>query len=156
MFTDRKRVPSDPETRDLFCPHLCLLSKFTHVGESSHANMSFRVGGGGRQPSASQLSIGQITLGCTKQPADSQRRSDRARRCSRRTRGPPSASLLSSKSPSSPRRRSSEEGEEEADKKKRRLRRGRRSFKEFYSNGALQSPQEFPTSLPDQQISHRS
>lgn len=98
----------------------------------------------GRQPSASQRSIGQTTLGRTKQPADSQRRSDRARRCSRRTRGPPSASLLSSKSPSSPRRRSSEEGEEEAEKKKkRRLRRGRRSFKEFYSNVSSSSTSQW-------------
>lgn len=59
-------------------------------------------------------------------PADSQIRSYRERRCSRRTPGPPPASLLSSQSPSSPRRRSSEgEGEEAEKKKKRRLKRGR-------------------------------
>ena len=52
----------------------------------------------------------QAALGCREQPADSQIRSDRERRCSRRTPGPPPASLLSSQSPSSPRRRSSEGG----------------------------------------------
>lgn len=59
-----------------------------------------------------------------KQPADSQIRSYRERRCSRRTRGPPPASLLSSQSPSSPRRRSSEGGgEEEVVRKKKKKRR---------------------------------
>lgn len=71
---------------------------------------------------------GQTTLGCRKQPADSQIRSYRERRCSRKTRGPPPVSLLSSPSPSSPRRRSSEgerrrggersREEEEAEKRK--------------------------------------
>lgn len=66
----------------------------------------------------------QTTLGCMKEPADSQRRWDRERQCSRRTPGPLSASHSRSKSPKSPRRCSSE-GEGEADKEKRRLRRGR-------------------------------
>lgn len=55
-----------------------------------------------------------------KQPADSQIRSDRERPCSRRTPGPPPASLLSIQSPSSPRRRSSEGEEEEEEKQRRR------------------------------------
>lgn len=123
------------EIRDLSCLFSIFVScQSSHVFDNQLMQKCNLGGEKGRQPSASQLSIGQTTLGCTKQPAHSQRRSDRARRCSRRTRGPPSASLLRSKSPSSPRRRSSEGGgeEEEADKKKRRLRRGRRSFKEFY------------------------
>lgn len=55
------------------------------------------------------------------QPADSQIRSYRERRCSRRTRGPPPASLLSSQSPSSPQRRSLEG---EGGERKQRRRRG--------------------------------
>lgn len=63
--------------------------------------------------------ISQTTLECVKQPANSQRRWERERRCSRRTWGQPSASLLSCKSPNSPRRCSSEGG-----KKQIRRRRG--------------------------------
>lgn len=78
------------------------------------------------QQRSSHVGTGQTTLGCRKRPADSQIRSYRERRCSRRTPGPPPASLLSSQSPSSPRRRSSEGEVEEAEKKKkRRLKRGR-------------------------------
>lgn len=75
----------------------------------------------------SHLCIGQTTLGCRKQPVDSQIRSYREKQCSRKTRGRPPASLLSIQSPSSPRRRSSEgvggggrrsRGEEEAEKRK--------------------------------------
>lgn len=57
-------------------------------------------------------------LGCRKQPADSQISSYREKRCSRKTRGPPHASLLSSQSPSSPRRRSL--GDEEGGEERRR------------------------------------
>lgn len=63
--------------------------------------------------------FGETTLRCRKQPADSQIRSYRERRCSRKTRGPPPASLLSSQSPSSPRRRSSE-GEDVRRRRRRR------------------------------------
>lgn len=63
--------------------------------------------------------ISQTTLECVKQPANSQRRWERERQCSRRTWGQPSASLLSCKSPNSPRRCSSEGG-----KKQIRRRRG--------------------------------
>lgn len=71
------------------------------------------------QQRKSHVGTGQTTLGCRKQPADSQTRSYRERRCSRKTRGPPPASLLSSQSPSSPRRRSSE-GEEARRRRKSR------------------------------------
>lgn len=113
------RLKTSECTHFLSVLQLCLLKNFTDVRKSTHASrscwsrikrrikISFKLKKG-PQPPASHLSIGQITLGCTKQPADSQRRWDRERRCSRRTRGPPSASLLSGKSPSSPRRRSSE------------------------------------------------
>lgn len=84
-----------------------------------------------------QLLLGtlQTTLGCRKQPADSQIASYREKQCSHRTPGPPPASLLSIQSPSSPRRRSSEGGRRwggtggEAKKKnRRRLKRGRWSL----------------------------
>lgn len=81
------------------------------------------------------LSILKTTLGCRKQPADSQIASYREKQCSHKTPGPPPASLLSIQSPSSPRRRSSEGGRRwgatggEAKKKNRgRLKRGRWSL----------------------------
>lgn len=81
------------------------------------------------------LSTLQTTLGCRKQPADSQIASYREKQCSHKTPDPPPASLLSIQSPSSPRRRSSEgrrrwgmTGGEAKKKNRRRLKRGRWSL----------------------------